>query len=83
MRKTIKDCCICVVQKTQFEAMSRYERLNDRKLAEQTIELVNLGKVKARTQMVSFIRRCKDVKPYVCGPESFCKLKHYSTVYNF
>lgn len=41
--------------KTQYEATSRYERLNEKKLLEQIIELVTLGKARRKAQTVSFL----------------------------
>lgn len=52
-RKALKDCSLQVVLKTQFEAMSRYEHVNEKKLTEQVIETAALGNIKSRTDVVS------------------------------
>lgn len=39
--------------KTQFEARSRYEQANDRKIVENVLDSYPLGRVKARTELVS------------------------------
>ncbi|VDO66098.1 unnamed protein product [Haemonchus placei] len=51
-RKALKDCALQLAMKTQFEAMSRYEHVNEKKLNEHLIETVPLGKVKARHKEV-------------------------------
>ncbi|KAK5978294.1 Arrestin domain protein [Trichostrongylus colubriformis] len=51
-RKGLKDCALQLSMKTQFEAMSRYEHVNEKKLYEHLIEMVLLGKVKARHKEV-------------------------------
>ncbi|CAJ0578499.1 unnamed protein product, partial [Mesorhabditis spiculigera] len=48
-RKGLKDCTITLMMKTQFEAMSRYEHVNEKKLAEQIIESVILGSVAGKS----------------------------------
>ncbi|VDM41203.1 unnamed protein product [Toxocara canis] len=50
-RKALKDCCVHVVLKTQFEAMSRYEHVNEKKLSERVVETAVLGNVKSRTDV--------------------------------
>uniref|UniRef100_A0A9J2PEL3 Arrestin C-terminal-like domain-containing protein n=1 Tax=Ascaris lumbricoides TaxID=6252 RepID=A0A9J2PEL3_ASCLU len=50
-RKALKDCSLQVVLKTQFEAMSRYEHVNEKKLTEQVIETAALGNIKSRTDV--------------------------------
>lgn len=52
-RKTVKDCRLQLVLKTQFEATSRYEHVGDRKLVEQQLDSVALGRVKGRSEEVS------------------------------
>ncbi|KAE9415925.1 hypothetical protein Angca_004397 [Angiostrongylus cantonensis] len=51
-RKGLKDCALQLSMKTQFEAMSRYEHVNEKKLIEQAIELVPLGNVRSRHKQV-------------------------------
>ena len=41
--------------KIQYEAISRYEHVNDRKLVEQQLDAVPLGKIRGRTEMVGFL----------------------------
>ncbi|CAJ0943257.1 unnamed protein product, partial [Mesorhabditis belari] len=48
-RKGLKDCSVTLSMKTQFEATSRYEHVNEKKLSEQLIEMVNLGGVPGRS----------------------------------
>ena len=40
-----------LVLKTQFEAMSRYEHVNEKKLLEHIIDSFTLGKVKGKTEI--------------------------------
>ncbi|KAK6736121.1 hypothetical protein RB195_019038 [Necator americanus] len=56
-RKGLKECAIQLSMKTQYEAMSRYEHVNEKKLSEHLIELVPLGKVKARHKQI-FAKCC-------------------------
>ncbi|KAJ1346587.1 Arrestin domain-containing protein 15 [Parelaphostrongylus tenuis] len=51
-RKGLKDCALQLSMKTQFEAMSRYEHVNEKKLIEQSIELIPLGNVRSRHKQV-------------------------------
>ncbi|KAL3117079.1 hypothetical protein niasHT_007482 [Heterodera trifolii] len=50
-RKTLKDCRLQLVLKTQFEARSRYEQASDQKLVENVMDSYPLGKVKGRTDL--------------------------------
>ncbi|CAI5445886.1 unnamed protein product [Caenorhabditis angaria] len=50
-RKGLKEVALQLVMKTQFEARSRYEHVNEKKLAEQLIEMVSLGAVRSRCRM--------------------------------
>ncbi|TKR96987.1 hypothetical protein L596_010922 [Steinernema carpocapsae] len=50
-RKALKQCTLQLMLKTTYEAMSRYEHVNEKKLQEQTIEQKSLGKVKPRTDI--------------------------------
>lgn len=50
-RKGLKEVALQLIMKTQFEARSRYEHVNEKKLAEQLIEMVPLGAVKSRCRM--------------------------------
>ncbi|KAK0424166.1 hypothetical protein QR680_008524 [Steinernema hermaphroditum] len=50
-RKALKQCTVQLLLKTTYEASSRYEHVNEKKLQEQTIEQKELGKVKPRTDM--------------------------------
>uniref|UniRef100_A0A915BYD9 Arrestin C-terminal-like domain-containing protein n=2 Tax=Parascaris TaxID=6254 RepID=A0A915BYD9_PARUN len=50
-RKALKECSLQVVLKTQFEAMSRYEHVNEKKLTEQVIEAAALGNIKSRNDV--------------------------------
>ncbi|KAL6734675.1 hypothetical protein Aduo_005189 [Ancylostoma duodenale] len=56
-RKGLKECALQLSMKTQFEAMSRYEHVNEKKLSEHLIELVPLGRVRARHKQV-FAKCC-------------------------
>ncbi|WKX93766.1 hypothetical protein Q1695_011212 [Nippostrongylus brasiliensis] len=56
-RKVLKECAFQLSMKTQFEAMSRYEHVNEKKLNEHLIELIPLGKVRARHKEV-FAKCC-------------------------
>ncbi|KAI1721065.1 arrestin domain-containing protein 15 [Ditylenchus destructor] len=49
-RKAVKDCRLQLLLKIQFEAKSRYEHANDRKLVEQIIDSWLMGRVKGRTE---------------------------------
>ncbi|CAI4230406.1 unnamed protein product [Auanema sp. JU1783] len=51
-RKCLKECSLTLTMKTQFEAMSRYEHVNEKKLSEQLLEIVPLGSVRARSKIV-------------------------------
>uniref|UniRef100_A0A8R1HQ55 Arrestin C-terminal-like domain-containing protein n=1 Tax=Caenorhabditis japonica TaxID=281687 RepID=A0A8R1HQ55_CAEJA len=51
-RKGLKDVALQLMMRTQFEARSRYEHVNEKKLAEQLIEMVPLGAVRSRCRMV-------------------------------
>uniref|UniRef100_A0A1I7YER7 Arrestin_C domain-containing protein n=1 Tax=Steinernema glaseri TaxID=37863 RepID=A0A1I7YER7_9BILA len=50
-RKALKHCALHLMLKTTYEAASRYEHVNEKKLQEQTIEQKELGKVKPRTDI--------------------------------
>uniref|UniRef100_A0A914HSG5 Arrestin C-terminal-like domain-containing protein n=1 Tax=Globodera rostochiensis TaxID=31243 RepID=A0A914HSG5_GLORO len=50
-RKTLKDCRLQLVLKTQFEARSRYEQASDRKVVENVMDSYPLGRVKGRTDL--------------------------------
>ncbi|CAB3402450.1 unnamed protein product [Caenorhabditis bovis] len=50
-RKGLKEVCLQLMMKTQFEARSRYEHVNEKKLAEQLIDMVTLGAVRSRCRM--------------------------------
>jgi hypothetical protein len=52
-RKALNDCSVQLVLKTQFEAISRYEHVNDRKLVCQPLDTIPLGRIKGRTEAVS------------------------------
>lgn len=54
-RKSLKDCTLHIVLKTQFEAISRYEHIKEKKLSEQIIESVILGNVKSRSKIVNYL----------------------------
>jgi len=47
-RKALSNCSVQLVLKAQFEAMSRYEHINEKRLSENVVEQCELGKVKAR-----------------------------------
>uniref|UniRef100_A0A1I7WUR9 Arrestin_C domain-containing protein n=1 Tax=Heterorhabditis bacteriophora TaxID=37862 RepID=A0A1I7WUR9_HETBA len=47
-RKCLKDCALQLTMKAQYEARSRYEHVNEKRLSENLIELISLGKVRAR-----------------------------------
>uniref|UniRef100_A0AC34PWH5 Arrestin C-terminal-like domain-containing protein n=1 Tax=Panagrolaimus sp. JU765 TaxID=591449 RepID=A0AC34PWH5_9BILA len=49
-RKAVKECRIQLILKTQFEAMSRYERINEKKLLEHMMDSKIIGKVKGKTE---------------------------------
>uniref|UniRef100_A0A7E4ZVU3 Arrestin_C domain-containing protein n=1 Tax=Panagrellus redivivus TaxID=6233 RepID=A0A7E4ZVU3_PANRE len=49
-RKALKDCKLQLVLKTQFEAMSRYEHVNEKKLLESVMDTFVLGRIKGRTE---------------------------------
>lgn len=51
-RKALKDCRIQLVLKTQYEAISRYEHVSDKKLVEQQLDIDMLGKIKGRSDAV-------------------------------
>ncbi|PAV77029.1 hypothetical protein WR25_06591 isoform F [Diploscapter pachys] len=50
-RKGLKEVTLQLGMKTQFEARSRYEHVNEKKLSEQLIEMIPLGAVRARCRM--------------------------------
>uniref|UniRef100_A0A914E584 Arrestin C-terminal-like domain-containing protein n=1 Tax=Acrobeloides nanus TaxID=290746 RepID=A0A914E584_9BILA len=49
-RKALKDCRMQLILKSQFEAMSRYEHVNEKKLLEQMLDNVLLGRAKGRSE---------------------------------
>ncbi|KAE9552768.1 hypothetical protein FO519_004030 [Halicephalobus sp. NKZ332] len=49
-RKMLKDCRIQLILKTQFEATSRYEHINEKKLLEHLMDSNVLGRVKGKTE---------------------------------
>ena len=48
----MKDCRMQLILKSQFEAMSRYEHVNEKKLLEQMLDNVLLGRAKGRSETV-------------------------------
>ena len=50
-RKRLKDCRLQLVLKSQFQAQSRYEQANDRKLVETMLDTYPLGRIKGRTDL--------------------------------
>uniref|UniRef100_A0AC35ETM7 Arrestin C-terminal-like domain-containing protein n=1 Tax=Panagrolaimus sp. PS1159 TaxID=55785 RepID=A0AC35ETM7_9BILA len=60
-RKALKDCKMQLVLKTQFEAMSRYEHVNEKKLMEHIIDSFTLGRVKEVTAAMN------EIKPPIKG----------------
>ncbi|KJH41295.1 arrestin domain protein [Dictyocaulus viviparus] len=72
-RKKLKDCTFQLALKTQFEAMSRYEHVNEKKLCEQLIELIPLGNVKARHKEV--FSKC-----HIRIPEGAAPTQNYNTI---
>ncbi|KAI6215282.1 hypothetical protein M3Y94_00367400 [Aphelenchoides besseyi] len=50
-RKALTDCSVQLVMKTQFTATSRYEHVNDKKVVEERLDCVPLGRIKGRSEM--------------------------------
>lgn len=54
-RKRLKDCRLQLVLKSQFQAQSRYEQANDRKLVENVLDSHPMGRVQGRSELVGLI----------------------------
>ncbi|KAI6240144.1 Arrestin-C domain-containing protein [Aphelenchoides fujianensis] len=49
-RKNLTDCSVQLVLKSQFEAMSRYEHVQDTKLICQNLDVIPIGRIKGRSE---------------------------------
>jgi hypothetical protein len=61
--------------KSQFEAMSRYEHVNEKRLSENIIEQVGLGKVNARCNMVAIFSHPGEEIPSSLQEFDNCQLR--------
>ncbi|KAH7699973.1 Protein ARRD-15 b [Aphelenchoides avenae] len=50
-RKALKECRMQLILKAQFEAMSRYEHISDRKVIEHVLQNIPLGRIKGRSDV--------------------------------
>ena len=53
-RKQLKECRLQLILKSQFQAQSRYEQANDRKLVETVLDTHSVGRIRGRSEAVSF-----------------------------